>query len=400
MRQFLALLLTLCLGLFLADAFVSFADKSFALFFNQHALSGIRELTLFFTLVSGLAIYVLMAFTTSIPKRLFLPVILFNPVAGLVLILLAIYFYGRMELVRWAVAVCEVVISLAILVLTQGGLRLRWPLVRQEQLPTGRFSWLNLSVFVLTNGLVLLPATIMYLVLCAGLALSHFTHGFVRLRPNGLTVQARKYIRDDGKRVQLFPMAHIGDADFYQRVSESFPTNSVVLAEGVSDDQNLLTNKLTYKRTAKSLGLTEQQKEFRPVRSSLVRADVDVSEFNTNTIAFLNLMTIAYSKGITMEFIANLMNYAPPPRFEQQLWDDILTKRNAHLLEVIQTRLTRSDTIVVPWGAAHMPGLAQEIEKMGFHQEGSRDYVVIRFGARPKGAKGTGKSSSTSYNKE
>jgi uncharacterized protein YbaP (TraB family) len=127
---------------------------------------------------------------------------------------------------------------------------------------------------------------------------------------------------------------------------------------------------------------------------------VDVSEFNTNTIAFLNLMTIAYSKGITMEFIANLMNYAPPPRFEQQLWDDILTKRNAHLLEVIQTRLTRSDTIVVPWGAAHMPGLAQEIEKMGFHQEGSRDYVVIRFGARPKGAKGTGKSSSTSYNKE
>ena len=387
------MLLSFFLGLFLAQAFLSFADKSLVLFFNQHELSAICEFTLLLTLISALVIYCLMGLTTSIPKRFFLPVTLFNPIAGLLLIFLAIYFYRRIELVRWLVALSGVLVGLAILCVLQGRVRLfQWPLVRQEDVPAGRFSWLNLSLFLLVNGLILLPGTLLYLVVCGGLALNHFTEGFVTLRPGGLTVQARNYVRDDGRRVQLFPMAHIGDADFYQRVSESFPSNSVVLAEGVSDNQNLLTNRLTYRRAAKSLGLTEQQKEFRPVRSKLVRADVDVSEFHTNTISFLNLMTTVYSKGITLDFIATLMNYAPPPGFEQELWDDILTKRNQHLLEVIQSRLTRSDMIVVPWGAAHMPGLEQQIKSMGFHQEGARDYVVIRFGPHRSGKPNSARS--------
>jgi hypothetical protein len=77
------------------------------------------------------------------------------------------------------------------------------------------------------------------------------------------------------------------------------------------------------------------------------------------------------------------MNYVPPPDFEKQLWDDILTKRNQHLLKIIESRLTLSDTIVVPWGAAHMPGLAKQIEKMGFHQEENR-----KDGIPPRGIEG------------
>ena len=66
----------------------------------------------------------------------------------------------------------------------------------------------------------------------------------------------RKYIRHDGKTILLVPMAHIGEADFYQTLSQSFPTNSIVLMEGVSDDQNLLTNNISYKRMAANLGLS------------------------------------------------------------------------------------------------------------------------------------------------
>jgi hypothetical protein len=33
----------------------------------------------------------------------------------------------------------------------------------------------------------------------------------------------------------------------------------------------------------------------------------------------------------------------------------------------------------VPWGAAHMPGIAREILKSGFHLAETREYVVIRF---------------------
>jgi hypothetical protein len=35
---------------------------------------------------------------------------------------------------------------------------------------------------------------------------------------------------------------------------------------------------------------------------------------------------------------------------------------------------------MVPWGVAHMPGLAHEIEKYGFHLSETREITVIRFG--------------------
>jgi len=35
---------------------------------------------------------------------------------------------------------------------------------------------------------------------------------------------------------------------------------------------------------------------------------------------------------------------------------------------------------MVPWGVAHMPGIAKEIQKLGFHLDETHDYMVIRFG--------------------
>ncbi len=121
------------------------------------------------------------------------------------------------------------------------------------------------------------------------MAVNHFSEGFMTLHPGGFTVQVRKYVRNDGKVIELFPMAHVADADFYQQVSQTFPSNSIILMEGVTDINNLLTNKLSYKRMAKSLGLSEQKKEFKPTHGELVRADVDVDQFTPDTIDILNL---------------------------------------------------------------------------------------------------------------
>ena len=74
-----------------------------------------------------------------------------------------------------------------------------------------------------------------------------------------------------------------------------------------------------------------------------------------------------------------LMQFSPPPHFEEQLWDDLLRKRNRRLLEEISSRLPQSENIIVPWGAAHMPEISKEIQKSGFHLEETREYVVIRF---------------------
>ena len=70
---------------------------------------------------------------------------------------------------------------------------------------------------------------------------------------------------------------------------------------------------------------------------------------------------------------------------EQQLFDDLLVKRNRHVLSELQARLPESVNFVIPWGAAHMAGLAREIEKSGFHLAGTRDYLAIRFGGKKDG---------------
>jgi hypothetical protein len=159
--------------------------------------------------------------------------------------------------------------------------------------------------------------------------------------------------------------------------------------EGVTDNKNLLTNHISYKRMARSLGLAEQHEKFAPSRGEKVRADVDIDQFATNTIDLLNLVMYIHAKGLNAETVLKLAQYTPPPNFQDQLFNDLLVNRNRHLLEEIHTRLLETDNIMVPWGAAHMPGLAREIQKSGFHLEDTREYLVIRFhSAKDQGTSG------------
>jgi len=387
--QALAFLLSLFIGLFLADAVVSFVDDSLILFFDVHILSMIRGILALFVMLMAIVIYGLMGLTPMIPKRLFLPLTLFIPMAGVVAVPFLIYFHSRIHQGAWGLSFCQVILGLSILYGLQGGFKFRWPLVAANQLNVRRFSWRNLTVFLLLNVLVLPPALVVYFVLCAGLAVDHFSEGFVALRRDGLTVQARKYVRDDGKTIQLLPMTHVGEPDFYRRLSQSFPTNSIILMEGVTDNRHLLTNKITYKRMTKSLGVTEQQQEFKP-RGELVHADVDVEQFATNTIGFLNLIMLIHSKGLDAETLLKVMQFSPP-HFEEELFDDLLRKRNRRVVEEIHARLPESENIIVPWGAAHMPEIAKEIQKFGFRVDQTQEFVAIRFRAPRDQNKSAGK---------
>ncbi len=395
LRQLLAILLSLCLGLFLADAAVSLVDDSLILFFGIHLLAGMRGMVFLFAMLMAVVVYALMGLTPMIPKRLFLPLTLFGPAAQLAVIPFLIYFYGRIREVAWGISFVQLSFGLMVLYRVQGGFKFRWLLVAENQLEAGRFNWRNLSVFLLANVLALLPVVVVYLSLCAALAVDHFSDGFLALRPHGFTVQVRKYVRNDGKTIQLVPMAHIGEPDFYRDLSQSFPTDSIILMEGVTDNQNLLTNRLSYQRMAASLGLAEQQREFKPSPGQQVRADLDVEQFATNTIDFLNLVTLLYTKGANPEIVVKLTQYSPPPHFEEQLFDDLLRKRNRRLLEEIHARLSQSENLIVPWGAAHMPEIARGIQKAGFRLDETREYVAIRFrsfGKKSKSAEKEGAS--------
>src|ERR1043166_6019334 len=378
-RQIILILLNLCLALFLLDAAATFLNESLGLFAGARLLSGLSGLISFFLLLLSLLIYALMGVTPAIPKRLFLPIVLFGPVATLLMIPLLIYFHSLTQLINWLGAVVQVGLAACILFYLRHSLKISWPLVPEERLRARSFSWLNLIGFVFANVFVLLPCLVCYLFLCASLAVNHFGEGFLVLRPNGLAVQARKYVRSDGRTVQLVPMSHIGESSFYQALSESFPTNALILMEGVTDEQHLLTNKITYRRMAKSLGLAEQQREFKPSPVHLIPADVDVGQFRTNTINFLNLVMLIHGGGVTAENLIKVLQYSPSPDFQEKPLAHLLHKRNRHVLDELNTHLTDSDYIIIPWGAAHMPGISHGLVKAGFHVTETHYYQAVRF---------------------
>jgi hypothetical protein len=381
-RQALAVLLNLCLLLFLVDGGVCLLDDSLSLLFNVQFLNGIRGIVVTFSFLSALIVYGLVGCTSVIPKRVFLPVALFNPVTALLGIPLLIYFYRHLLLLSWLASLLQVVIGLGLLWYLQRGPRFHWPPFPAGMLKTGRFSLLRLAVFLAANLLILLPALVVYLVFCASFAVDHFSEGFVALRPAGFTVQVKKYARNDGKAIWLVPMSHIGEPEFYRGLSQGFPQNSTILMEGVTDNENLLTNRITYKRVASSLGLAAQEKQFKPNPSQVVMADIDVDQFTPGTIGFLNLVMLIHSHGFTVENLLRILQYPQPPGFEQQLFEDLLTKRNRHLLQEIQEHLSEANTLIVPWGAAHMPEISRGIQKSGFQLAGNQEYVAIRFGKK------------------
>jgi hypothetical protein len=378
-RHLLVILLNLFLALFLASGFVSLMDDSLVLLFGLHLLTVMSGILTFIAMLAAVLVYGLMGLAPMIPKRVFLPVTLFYVASLLVSLFILIYTFDRAPQGDWVLSLCQVLLVVGLVWWLQGGVKFRWPIVEDKHLGARSFSWGNLSVFVLVNVLGLLPAIIVSVFFLAALAVDHYSEGFMVLRPNGFSVQVRKYVRNDGKTIELFPMAHVADARFYQKVSQTFPTNSMILMEGVTDDRNLLTNKISYRRMAKSLGLSEQRQEFVPQRGEMVDADVDVDQFSKDTIDFLNLIMLVHAKGVTPANVQTLMQYSPPPHLQDEFINDLVHKRNQRVLEEIRLELPETDNLMVPWGVAHMPGIARAIQKSGFRLSETQEYMVIQF---------------------
>ena len=375
----LTVLLNLGLGLFVVSGVLSVLDAVLGQFYETSIFTGLSAIVGLFCLLVSFLIYGLMALIPAIPKRWFLPMTLFIPLSNLAVIPLLIYFHPQLKWIALGVAICQLLLGLWLLSRLKSGSKLSGPLplLTTRHLGLAKFSGWHLMGFLLVNFCVLIPAVLVYLALCASTAIDHFSDGFVRLSPAGIVMQVRKYRNDDGKEVQLVPMSHVGEATFYQALAASFPKNSVILMEGVTDHGKVLTSKSGYSRMAKAMGVAEQQVEFKPV-GELVMADVDLSMFGKETLALLHKAMLIHSEGMSAETLSSLMQPAPA-HLEKQLWEDLLTKRNAHLLEVLYARLPQSEVIIVPWGALHMPGISEGIVKSGFRVEETQDYVAIRF---------------------
>lgn len=220
--------------------------------------------------------------------------------------------------------------------------------------------------------------------------------GFLRLDSEGVFLAERQYQRDD-QTIRLIGMMHIGEDQAYYALFEdleSATNDTVVLTEGVSDEQGLLADGIDYSALADFLGVDEQGSiedyvsNGRPTDLSshtgpdFLNADVDVEEFRPATLEWLALAGAVYTSSTPLTaFIDFYLEARRNPELAALVTDDIIENRNQFAIEMIRQSLADYRVIVVPWGAMHMPGISRAVRTMGF-EETTTKYVRLMTWSR------------------
>ena len=180
-------------------------------------------------------------------------------------------------------------------------------------------------------------------------------------------------------------MMHIGEKRAYDDLYASFGEreNTLVLTEGVSDEQNLIGLTSGYGRVAARMGL-EQQAPIVEKGFTVRNSDVDVSRFRESSIELLrHSFSIWQADNPAVAYAEMSMNYAgaDPAELYPPLYADIVTLRNEVILEHIHEGEPEFDRIVVPWGAAHLRGVEEMLEAEGWKGGGMSEQVLWRWSA-------------------
>jgi hypothetical protein len=397
----------LFLLLFLADGSVSILDELVTMISPSELLSGARNLLANSVIVMAVALYLCLGIDRRLPKRVFLPLILF-----VFLCPLSAWFFPALSGNRGygllaALAQGALVILPLSSFLRDGRRSLTMPLPMFE---SPLFSIKNTLVFGAVNIFVIPLALAMLVLYTANSYMAVHTSGFMRIAPGGIYMSERVYRRDN-RTIRLAGMIHVGERGYYDELGRSLAPGrgrTIVLAEGVTDDKELLRSDLDYGRVAGLLGLTSQEElRFRgrligpealekPAMRSreggenepaapadILRADLDVSAFRAPTILFLNTMgkELQESRSLTEGLMA-INAWAEKnitPEMHEVILDDILYRRNREVLRYLGKALDRYDTVVIPWGALHMKEIEGEVLKRGFVLQEERERVSMEF---------------------
>jgi hypothetical protein len=249
-------------------------------------------------------------------------------------------------------------------------------LLADETLPRPAFSLLHSLGVAAGYVFLLLPGGLIYAVVLFATWIQVGTEGFVSFDLGGVSLDDRRYERDD-QEIRLIGMMHLGEASAYRDLVQSFVEEStVVLAEGVTDEEDILEAPLSYERAARALGL-EPQEDIQsylagpagelPAWPVVQRADVDLHDFSPETLAWLDWASSIWASDRPLTAVMRIAGRISEGGRELAIVEyDILQRRNEHLLGEIEGALDDYEHIVVPWGALHLPYIEAAIEERGF----------------------------------
>ena len=279
-----------------------------------------------------------------------------------------------------------VAFSFAVLRLDPAGAG-RWWITRRD-LPA--FSLRRTLVFG-ALGLLLTPIAAGAYVVMALIAWTEQATGhFIDVHPGGVSIEERTYARD-GREIHLVGMMHIGERDAYDALFESFAgASTLVLEEGVTDREGLLSTPLALSKVASAVGLQPQEsvssffeEDGQPVDDvelpTVRRADLDISDFSPVTIDFLERAAIAWQQEGALGLAQAILDSSVATEDAEAVLDDLIWARNEVVLLELENGLDSFERIVVPWGAMHMPGIAQEVESLGFTTVSTRHRLLFSW---------------------
>lgn len=394
MRRFVNFFLIL----FLVDGVTSLLDE---LLFSLSIIavpSAARSLFAGVVIIAAIPLYGCLCIDKRLPKRILLP--------QLVLVFWSLFDFWPLPVmvdrIWYSLPMALVQICLGVVPFLYFRLKSGKQFLMAEEMLAGPFFGLRHTLVFVTVNLVLLPFIVVYMVISiASLQLDQKTGGFARLRPDGLHMTEKTY-RLDGKEIRLTGMIHIADQDYFDRVIESISSErTIVLAEGVTDKNNRLEHGFSYGRLASNLGLTSQERmvfkgsviESAEIGASdwdasdgtyhVLRADIDIDEFHPKTVEFLNILgrdilgSSSFSGGLKsyLAWVKENSRHITP----QTIFNDILNKRNREVIFHMDSALASYDTIIIPWGALHMPEIEAAVVNRGFSLFKTRQRVSIDF---------------------
>jgi hypothetical protein len=248
--------------------------------------------------------------------------------------------------------------------------------------------------YTLTYAVALLilavPVTLLSLASAVTSAVESQTSGFVTFDSDGVLLDDRRYVHDE-QEIRLIGMMHLGEPDTYRDIFTSFATGStLVLAEGISDVQGVMNSTISYGGVARALGLEQQQYVTNYLSQNpeeeasdwpvVRRADLDASDFAPETIEGLERISRAWASESPLLALLTLIRRADEdPDIWTSLVEDILNRRNEHLVAEIDSSVGEYERIVIPWGALHMPTIEQAIQDRGFERVSSVRHRLISW---------------------
>lgn len=192
-----------------------------------------------------------------------------------------------------------------------------------------------------------------------------------------------------GTSVTLFPMLHVGEPSFYERVYDDAFAHDAVLTEGVkSPVANSITRSYRWIDRSPAMRLVVQPR-FPASRAKVLHADLSQDEFETlwrDVPLYLRLAIHLLSPclglhrrwfgsretlaaGLTRDDLASqeeLLSWTEETAFLNRV---ILDARDERLIERLFTTLDASDaptSIAVVYGAAHMRAASRALVRRGY----------------------------------